>query len=79
MRLDENSFLNRWRRNFLAGLAIMLPGVISLAVVVWLFQNVSNVTDKLLFFLPKTLTHPPGSDTASWYWSYIAFFLAMFL
>ena len=79
MALDDNSFLNRWRRNFLAGLAIMLPGVVSLAVVVWLFQNVSNVTDKLLFFLPKTLTHPPGSDTASWYWSYIAFFLAMFL
>jgi uncharacterized membrane protein len=79
MALDENSILNRWRRNFLAGLAITMPGVISLAVVVWLFRNVSNVTDTLLFFLPKKLTHPPGSDTAYWYWSYIAFFLAMFL
>jgi uncharacterized membrane protein len=79
MALDENSFFNRWRRNFLAGLAIVLPGVISLAVLVWLFKNVSNVTDILLFFLPTSLTHPPGSDSAYWYWSYFAFFLAMFL
>jgi uncharacterized membrane protein len=79
MALDENSLLNRWRRNFLAGLAITMPGVISLAVVVWLFRNVANVTDTLLFFLPKKLTHPPGSETAYWYWSYFAFLLAVFL
>ena len=79
MALDENSLLNRWRRNFLAGLAITMPGVISLAVVVWLFRNVANVTDTLLFFLPKKLTHPPGSETAYWYWSYFAFLLAVSL
>ena len=79
MKLDENNILNRWRRNFLAGLAITMPGVISVAVVVWLFRNVSNVTDTLLFFLPKKWTHPAGGGTAYWYWSYFAFFLAVFL
>lgn len=79
MALDENSLLNRWRRNFLAGLAITMPGVISLAVVVWLFRNVSNVTDILLFFLPKQWTHPQGSDTAYWYWSFLALLLAALL
>jgi uncharacterized membrane protein len=80
MPLDDNNALNRWRRNFLAGLAITMPGIISLAVVVWLFRNVSNVTDTLLFFLPKSLTHPPGNDTAPhWYWSALALLLAIFL
>ena len=55
MPLDENNILNRWRRNFLAGLAISMPGIISIAVVVWLFQNVSSVTDWLLIFLPRAL------------------------
>jgi uncharacterized membrane protein len=79
MALNENNFLNRWRRNFLAGLAITMPGVISLAVVVWLFHNVANVTDTLLFFLPKKWTHADGSEAAYWYWSVTAFLLAMFL
>jgi uncharacterized membrane protein len=80
MPLDENNLLNRWRRNFLAGLAITLPGIISLALAVWIFRNVSNVTDILLFFLPKKLTHPPGDDTPTyWYWSALALLLAVFL
>jgi len=29
--------------------------------------------------LPKKLTHPPGSETAYWYWSYFAFLLAVSL
>jgi uncharacterized membrane protein len=62
MALSENHYLKRWRANFFAGLAIVLPAVISVAVVVWLFQNVSNVTDKLLFFLPKSWTHPRLPD-----------------
>jgi uncharacterized membrane protein len=80
MSLDENNILHRWRRNFLAGLAISMPGIISIAVVVWLFQNVSNVTDWLLFFLPRHWTHAPGADGKMyWYWSCVAFFLAVFL
>jgi len=80
MPLDENSFLNRWRRNFLAGLAISMPGIISVAVVVWLFQNVSGVTDLLLIFLPRDWTHDKGGDGKMyWYWSGVAFFVAVFL
>ena len=80
MSLDENSFLNRWRRNFLAGLAISMPGIISIAVVVWLFQNVANVTDWLLIFLPTSLTHADGGKGKMyWYWSSVAFLLAVFI
>jgi uncharacterized membrane protein len=80
MPLDENSFLNRWRRNFLAGLAISLPGIISIAVVVWLFKNVSNLTDWLLFFLPRDWTHDKGGEGKMyWYCSGVAFFFAVFL
>jgi uncharacterized membrane protein len=80
MSLDENSVLNRWRRNFLAGLAISMPGIISVAVVVWLFQHVANVTDWLLIFLPTSLTHADGGKGKMyWYWSCVAFLLAVFI
>jgi uncharacterized membrane protein len=80
MPLDENSLLNRWRRNFLAGLAISMPGIISIAVVVWLFQHVASVTDLLLFFLPRDWTHASGPDGKMyWYWSGVALLLAVFL
>lgn len=80
MALDENSYLNRWRRNFLAGLAISMPGIISIAVVVWLFQNVSGVTDMLLIFVPRDWTHDKGGDGKMyWYWSCFALLFAVFL
>jgi len=47
----------RWQANFWAGLAIVLPAVISIAVVLWLFRTVGNITDTLLIFLPQSLTH----------------------
>jgi uncharacterized membrane protein len=51
--------------------------------VVWLFQNVSNVTDKLLFFLPKSWIRQklPGGGLGDiqWYWSWIALLWAFFL
>ena len=46
------SYLSSCRANFLTGLAIVLPTAVSIAVVIWLFRNVSNLTDTLLFFLP---------------------------
>jgi uncharacterized membrane protein len=83
MPLSENHYLKRWRANFLAGLAIVMPGVISIAVVVWIFQNVSNVTDKLLFFLPRSWIYPrlPNGNYGEihWYWSWIALAWAVFL
>ena len=83
MSPNVHNLLARARANFFAGLAIVLPAVISVAVVVWLFQNVSNLTDKLLFFLPVSWTH---KKTASgdlgdmyWYWSCFALLLTVAL
>jgi len=41
------------RADFLAGLAVVLPVAVSVAVVIWLFGAVSNVTDSLLLLVPK--------------------------
>jgi len=70
----------RWRASFLTGLAVVLPGVITLAVVKWLFGTVSSFTDALLFFLPYCLS--PGaiyqdgiSGPMFWHWSLLALLL----
>jgi uncharacterized membrane protein len=76
----KDSFFARWQANFWAGLAIILPGVISIAVVVWLFKTFANLTDTLLIFLPRTLTHDGGgAGTMYWYWSLLALLLAVLL
>lgn len=75
-----NNFLGRSRANFLTGLAVVLPAVISLAVIKWLFGTVSSITDMLLIFLPTTLTHEQnGRGPMYWYWSLAALVLAVFL
>lgn len=78
--MESKSLLARWRANFLTGLAVVLPAVISIGIIVWLFGTVSNVTDTLLFFLPRSLTHHnEGAGPMYWYWSLAAFTLAMLL
>lgn len=74
------SIASRWRADFLTGLAVVLPAVISLAIVRWLFGTVSNVTDLLLFFVPRHLTHQRnGEGEMYWYWSLAALLLAVLL
>jgi uncharacterized membrane protein len=46
-------FLAYGRADFLAGLAVVLPMAISIAVVIWLFGMVSHFTDSLLLLAPK--------------------------
>ena len=76
----KNKILARWQANFWAGLAIVLPGVISLAVLRWLFGTVANITDTLLIFLPAKLTHhDQGNGAMYWYWSLVALVLTVFL
>ena len=76
----KKKILARWQANFWAGLAIVLPGVISLAVLRWLFGTVANITDTLLIFLPAKLTHhDQGNGAMYWYWSLVALLLAIFL
>ena len=76
----KKSLFARWQANFWAGLAIVLPGVISFAVLRWLFGTVANITDTLLIFLPAKLTHQnDGNGPMYWYWSLVALLLAIFL
>ncbi len=73
-------YFTRWRANFFTGLAVVLPAVLSIAVVVWLFSKVSNITDALLFFVPKRWTHEQaGQGPMYWYWSFGALVLGMLL
>lgn len=76
----KRGVLARGQANFLAGLAIVLPAVISIAVVLWLFRTVGNFTDTLLLFAPRTLTHEAnGTGPMYWYWSVAAFVVAVWL
>jgi len=77
----KNSLLARWQANFWAGLAIVLPAVISVAVVRWLFGTVANITDTLLIFLPNRLTHHEtvNGPQMYWYWSLFALVFAIFM
>lgn len=76
----KKSLFARWQANFWAGLVIVLPGFISLAVLRWLFLTFANITDTLLFFLPASLTHHnQGDGPMYWYWSAAALLLAVFL
>ena len=78
--LVRKSLLARWRTDFLTGLAVALPGIVSIAVLVWLFGTVSRFTDTLLFFLPRTWTHTSsGTGPIYWYWSFTALLLAIAL
>lgn len=69
--MEHKSLFARWRGSFLTGLAVILPGVLTLAVVKWLFGTVASFTDLLLFFLPPGVTHDV-SGNVHWYWSLVA-------
>lgn len=71
---------SRFQTNFLTGLAVILPAVVSIAIVVWLFGTVANVTDKLLFAVPRQWKYINGvSGDIYWYWSLAALLLAVAL
>ena len=53
----KKSLLARWRANFFAGLAVVMPGIISVGALVWIFGTVATFTDTLLFFLSHDVTH----------------------
>ncbi len=74
----NNRFLGHWRGNFLTGLAVLFPAVVTFAVIKWLFGTIASLTDLLLFFLPKRLTHA-ADGTMYWYWSLAALALAVVL
>lgn len=78
----KKSLFARWRASFLTGLLIVLPGVITLAVVKWFFGTVSSFTDALLFFLPyllnpKLIYENGESGPMVWHWSLLAFLVGI--
>lgn len=74
--MSRTSFAS-FRANFLAGMAVVMPAFISIAIVIWLFGTVANITDTLLFFLPRSLTHQQqGAGPVHWYWSLVALLIA---
>jgi uncharacterized membrane protein len=80
----RKTFFARWRASFLAGLAVMLPALLTLAAVKWLFGTISSFTDTLLFFLPYALNPKEvyvngQSAPMFWYWSLLALALAVLL
>jgi len=76
----RKDFVANWRGSFLTGLAVVLPGVITLAVIKWLFGTIASFTDSLLFFLPQRWTHEDhGRGAMFWYWSVGAFVVALVL
>lgn len=78
--MAQKSLFARWRASFFTGLAVVLPGVITLAIVKWLFGTVSSFTDLLLFFLPADVTHENnGLGPVHWYWSVLALIAAALL
>ncbi len=76
----KKTLLARWRGNFFTGLAVVMPGVISVGALLWIFGTVARFTDTLLFFLPHKITHQDdGTGAMFWYWSLAAFLLAIML
>ena len=74
----NKGILARWQANFLTGLAILLPALLTFIVASWIFSSIAGITDSLLFFLPARVTH--GLDgRLYWYWSLVALLLAVFL
>ena len=75
--MEQKSLFARWRTSFLTGLAVVLPGVVTLAIVKWLFGTISSFTDILLFFLPaKVANEDGGNGPVYWYWSLLAIAVA---
>ncbi len=71
------TILTRWRGSFFTGLVVLLPAVITFAVIKWLVGTVSSLTDWLLFFLPQKWTHAEeGHGPMFWYCSLAALLLA---
>lgn len=73
---------HRFKANLLTGLAVIFPAAVSIAIILWLFGTVSNLTNTLLFFLPNKWTHQvgaggPGTGEMHWYWSLFALVLTI--
>lgn len=68
------------RTDFLAGLAVLLPAVVSILVLIWFVGAVSGITDRLLFAVPAQWKYVGGvKGEIHWHWSLAAFLFAAVL
>lgn len=75
----KQTFLGRWRRNFVTGLVLILPAVITLALLKWMFGTTTQLTNLLLFPVPKEWRFVNGQNgEVWWYWSVAALGVAAF-
>jgi uncharacterized membrane protein len=74
----SKTVITRWRADFFAGLAVLLPAILTVWLMWWILRNIAAVTDTLLFFLPKTWTHEADGGVI-WWWSLIALLFAIVL
>jgi uncharacterized membrane protein len=72
------AIFDRWQANFLTGLAILLPALLTFVVAKWVFTSIASITDLLLFFLPSHVTHDVDGRMY-WYWSLVALCVGIFL
>jgi len=78
--INRKQILHWFKTNFLTGLAIVLPGVISIGILLWLFGTIAGLTDVLLFFLPKEWTHQNnGTGPVYWYWSLLSLIVSVLI
>lgn len=76
----KQSFFGRWRRNFVTGLILILPAVITLALLKWVFGATTKLTDLLLLPIPKEWKFVNGlNGDIWWFWSLAALGIAAFL
>jgi uncharacterized membrane protein len=76
----KQTFLGRWRRNFVTGLILILPAVVTLALLKWLFGTTTKLTNLLLFPVPREWKFVDGSGgDIWWFWSFAALGIAGFM
>lgn len=76
----KQTFWGRWQTNFVAGLILILPAVITLALLKWMFGTTTKLTNLLLFPVPKEWKYVNGqSGDIWWFWSLAALGIGAFL
>lgn len=76
----QPTFWGRWRANFVAGLILILPGVVTLALLVWMFGTTTKLTNLLLFPIPREWKFVNGQNgDIWWFWSLAALGIAAIL
>lgn len=76
----KQTYWGRWRTNFVTGLILILPGVVTLALLKWLFGTTTKLTNVLLFPVPKEWKFVNGvSGEVHWFWGLATLAIAAFL